>query len=331
MKKNNNYIIIIVLLILLTIVQLVHRYKIQSNKENKSTNIIPETSNWTDSIVIENMDEALSDYNGTQSKEVIRDNINQLIISTIPEIKKVTNDKTIMEDIDYYNNNKSLIQKNGITTQEDFISISQEIKNYSNNEALIFKDAKLNKDEELEPNKYKMYLDLEYDRNTTLHFVCLLSQDTNEITYTSNSDVEKLFSKYSGNVTQIEFYNVINNLKDNARWIHDNTKLTSINSQRQFFEENKDKLNEMGIHNVDDFINISMQVSNNVEWSNNSDISCYNIDLESFEKVKDYDCVKVSFVYGYMEELILEVYLSSNESIQPTIIIKGESIENIEE
>ena len=328
MKKNNSYILIIILLIILAIIQLTYRHKIQTKKDNRITNEMLQISTSTDGIVIENIDESLNDYNGVLNKDMIIDSINKLITITVPEIKNATKEKNIMEDEDYYNNNKNEIEKNGIITLESFIDISQEIKNYSNNEALVFKKAKLNKEEEIENGKYKLYLDLEYDRNITLHFICFLSVDTNEIIYSSNSEVEKLFSNYSGKVTKTDFYNVVNGLKNNAKWIHDNTKLMSINSQRQFFDDNKEKLKEMGINSVDDFINISMQISNNVEWDNSTKTSYYKIDLNSFEKRDDYDIVKMSFIYGYMDELMLELDISSNENVQPAIKITGEGIDN---
>lgn len=315
MKKEKKYVKIILVLLVILIVQLIY-FSIRQKKQNsnQTDNSIP-IENLVDKITIENIDVVLSDYSGQVTKDKLRESICLLAIKTIPEIGDETRDKSIAEIEKFYDEKKAMISSREIASKEDYVSIAEEINNYAPKGNLIYRRAKLQvvKDEEDDSDYYKLYLDIEYDRNIILKLKCYLSNNNNTIEFLSNSQVEQLFKVYKGSVTKSELYNTINEFKNSVQWIRENTKMVSINNQLKFYSENKDRFKKMGINTSEDFIKISTAMSNNVEWTNNTELNHYLISIESLQDNGNNSSIQIEYIYNYIEQLRLKMELSNDD------------------
>ena len=332
-KKNNNskFIAIIAILIVTIMIQLFYniirnnilRKKSNSQNENNSSVTLPYE------ILIKNFDEALSNYNGTVSKNKIRESISDLVVETISFIGNETRNKTISENEDFFNREEMSISNMGIRSKEEFLLIAEEINNASIDNSLIFNNAELSKEDnsDVSDGYYKMNLTLNYNNKKMIKLKCYVSIKNNTIMYLSNSQISQLYSIYSGNVEKIELIRTIYNFIDNIEWIRDNTKLVSINKQYQFYSDNKEKFKQMGIYTRDDFISVSMAMSNDVAWNDNTKLNYYTIDFTNYDKNENDYIFNITFIFDYIKQLKLKVNLYNADNNDSYVKIYGSSIE----
>lgn len=332
-RKNNNskFIAIIAILIITIMIQLFYniirnnivRKKSNSKNENNSSVALPYE------ILIKNFDEALSEYNGSVSKNKIRESINELVVESISFIGNETRNKTISENEEFFNREEMSISNKGIRSKEEFLLIAEEINNASRDNNLIFYNAELSKEDnsDVSDGYYKMNLTLNYNNKKMIKLKCYVSITNNTIMYLSDSQITQLYNIYNGKIEKIELIRTIYNFIDNIEWIRDNTKLVSINKQYQFYSDNKEKFKQMGIYTRDDFISVSMAMSNDVAWNNNTKLDYYLIDCTNYDKNENNFIFDITFVFDYIEQLKLKIDLYNADSNDSYVKIFGNSTE----
>ena len=159
-----------------------------------------------------------------------------------------------------------------------------------------------------------MNLTLNYNNKKMIKLKCYLSITNNSILYFSDSQISQLYKIYNGKIEKIELIETIYNFIDNIKWIRENTKLVSINKQLQFYSENVDRFKLMGIHTKDDFLSISMAMSNEVAWNEDSKLNYYTIDYVNYGKTENNYTFDITFVFDYIEQLKLKISLSDEDN-----------------
>lgn len=344
MKKKIVISVIIVLLGLL-IFQLIFYNSIRKDSSLKESNLI----NTANNIEIEN-NEVLSgnitkelikyrelyyprlisvlydnNYEGPVMREEIAKSIYNLVTGEIAKLYEDVKNKNVSEMVQYYSKNASKISSLGITSAQNFVLICDEIKNVYRTSA-IYSYSVIDTDTFNSENGYYTFnLDFVYTNDLSIHFKCCLPEkDANkQIIYSSNSDISKIFERYKGTATENGFVDIIYGFMDNIQNIRKSTRLASFNDEAKYFEQNKSKLNKIGIYSATDFQNVAYQI-NQIHWGKQNQLCYYR--LSNYKEEDQYATVELIINYDLSEDIKITINLAQKEGISPIIKLSAEDI-----
>ncbi len=323
-------IIIIVLLVILALGQSIY-YKINQPKNiSPSIDSIEETAQET--LYIIGMSDIYDKYNPKIQFDNLQKRFYSFINVNLPEIFKNIYKKNVQEIKQYYEENTDKIHDMYIYQEEEFISIAKQLQNIYNDQ-----NAKVNiENYEVDTNSITSIQDgligfdviFYYDNNTTLKVKFILSENTENMMITSVSDVDMVFGNYTGNVKKSEFLGKLDSLISNVMKIREDSTLKTKNEKMQYYDLNKETLNNIGIYSAEDYISIANQI-NAMKWKN-QDINYINFEVENESIVANENNFnfKVKLFYSYDSEMELIVKLRMNNENEPDVSFSGVVIEN---
>lgn len=337
MNKKIAKVVIIILSILLML-QLIY-YNLIREKNNSK---ISSASNFNNSIEIQPSTESTNsinndsmqykelfyprliselyddNYKGSITKDEIAESIYKLTTGGIAKIYENIKNANVDHIEEYYYENISTISLLGIESEEDFLLICDEIKNVYRT-STIYSYSVIDIDTAKSEGGYYIFnLDLVYTNDLSIHLKCKLPEDNtaDEIKYSSNSDINKIFERYKGVVTKDELINTMYEFMEQTSEIYKNTRLKSLNDEAKYFANNEDKLKASGIYTAKDFQNIAFQI-NQISWNNGTQLSYYR--LSNYKETEEYATVDLTITYDLSYDIKITINLSQKEDISPSV------------
>ncbi len=317
-------IIIIVLLVILALGQSIY-YKLNETK-NTSPYIDSIEETAQQSLYIIGMSDIYDKCNPKIQFEDLQKRFYSFINVNLPEIFKNIYNKNIQEIKQYYEENIDKINAMYIYQEEDFVSIAKQLQNIYNNQNEIVNienyEIDTNSIMVVQNNLIGFDTIFYYDNNTTLKVKFILSESTENMMIASASDLDKVFEYYTGDVKKSDFLSKLESLISNVTTIRENSTLRTENEKIQYYDLNKDELNNIGIYSAEYYITITNQV-NAMKWRY-QDISYINFEVEN-DIVADENNFnfKVKLFYSYDSEIELIVKLKMNNKNEPDICFSG--------
>lgn len=320
---------IIILLLILIIVQSIY-YKINSNNISSIGN--GGIENIEERLYIIGESDIYNKYKPKINMEDLEKRFYSFINVNLPEIFKNIYKKNVQEIKQYYEENIDKIHDMYIYQEEEFISIAKQLQNIYNDQ-----NAKVNiENYEVDTNSITSIQDgligfdviFYYYNNFTLKVKFILSENTENMMITSVSDVDMVFENYTGNVKKSEFLGKLDSLISNVIKIREDSTLKTKNEKMQYYDLNKETLNNIGIYSAEDYISIANQI-NAMKWRN-QDINYINFKVENESIVANENNFnfKVKLFYSYDSEVELIVKLRMNNENEPDVSFSGVVIEN---
>lgn len=344
MNKNVAKFIIIILTLLL-IAQLVY-YKLIRNNNNekiendnnttnyykqqneiKELNSIDKSSMQYKELFYPRLISELYDnnYKGPITKEDIAESIYKLTTGEIAKIYEALKDVPVYKIEEYYSENITEIRQLGIESEKDFLLICEEITNVLKTSA-IYNYSVINiENAKSEDGYYIFNLNLVYNNDLSIHLKCKLPEESKSetIKYTSNSDISKIYERYNGIVSEDELIGTIYEFMNKISEIRQDTRMMSLNDEAKYFENNKSRLNLIGIYNIKDLQNIVYQI-NQIHWTENNELSYYI--FTNYRETEEYATVDLNIIYDMRDNLKITIYLSKIQDETPSIKITAEDI-----
>ena len=218
-----------------------------------------------------------------------------------------------------------------IYSEESFILICKKIKQiYSGNSIVDLVKYSVDTDTIKMSNNgtISFLINLEYDNQTNLELLIMIQEQSDYMGIAIISDLEKIFSKYKGKVTNIDLLDFLDRVVDNVNDLRLNSTLKTENEKRQYYDLNQEKLKEIGIYSAEDYISVVKQI-NWMDW-NYRDLEYlnYEINEESFTEEGEYFNFEIILNYNHDSTTKLKISLKNNSAnIQsPDIRIAGSEI-----
>lgn len=314
---------IIILLLILIIVQSIY-YKINSNNISSIGN--GGIENIEERLYILGESDIYNKYKSKINMEDLEKRFYSFINVNLPEVFKNIDGKNIQEIKQYYEENTDKINAMYIYQEEDFVSIAKQLQNIYNaqNKIVNIENYKVDTNSITAIQNGLIGFDVifSYDNDTALKVKFILSENTENMMIASASDLDKVFEYYTGNVKKSDFLSKLESLISNVKTIRDNSTLRTENEKMQYYDLNKEGLNNIGIFSGEDYITIANQV-NAMKWRY-QDISYINFEVEN-DIIADENNFnfKVKLFYSYDSEMELIVKLKMNNESEPDISFSG--------
>ena len=334
-KKSGIGIYVCILLIILAITQVVYFNNRDAKNDEKTNEVLEESKSEG---IIFNADELYKYYSEINiSKKDLEKNVYSFITQDLSDIRKETRDNSASQNSQYYVENKNKIDNIGIRTENDFILIAEELKNSTNADDIEINGIKIEvEDKYLEKiEEYRFDLVINYTNSASSNIRCIIPINNigaekldnvdnicEKIYYESNSDIARLFDTYNGPVNITEFIETLNKFKESIPTIYEETKRKSINDISRLYDANKESYKSIGIVSFEDFQEIVNKLHNEITW-NSSEKPLYIIDTNESKEKEGYTEYKLKFLYNYVEELDLMLYLNNIVNELPRIKISG--------
>lgn len=270
-------------------------------------------------------DDLFKTYNQNIDNSEFEEYIYKLAFETIPQIKQ-NSTEDISQNISYYNNNKEYYSSNGITSEEDYILIANDIYFIGKNNDAAFLEANLDYNNIVTENDYTSFpLELYYSNEQCIKLKCYLANSSElepQIKFSSNSAIQQLYDVVGENsFDRIEATKTINKFLNNAKTLEENIVRKTYNQISEYYSQNTSYINSLGIYSSDDLININKNL-NKINWNNSVSFSLYSIDTDTSLTQDDY-YVNATLLVPYDTNNNLEITISvaKASNIQPQIKI----------
>lgn len=342
-KRKIIYILIVILLIILMIWQIIYFNKKNNNKN--TTNAIDASESYISEEVRANIIEqeqldkhievgSLSiiydeKYKGSVSIDTIKKELYKFLYTNILKIRELTNNKDSNEIYDIYNSNKDTITAMNITSEDDFEGIVNELKEIKYDETVTYNNsiAMLNTYENTDDNYGRFLISFNLkDENSETRLLSLYVKLANndslqpQIIYQPYNELDKIYSNYTGQVSKNKFIELLDKFKENIPSIEKDTAGKSDNARLQYYDNNKEKLNEIGIYSREDCLSIIQEI-NGLVWKNSPQIISQSY---SYREVNEQKYARFIVMLQYTGNGIIrfEVWVSTDQNITPEIILK---------
>ena len=319
---------IILLLVILAIGQAIY-YKY--NVKNEQINISQEINSIQNeqiekSLYMHGIDNLYENFYPNISREDLQKKMYNFVCINLPQIYMDTLNMTAEEIKNYYNE-KNINQSVGVYSEEDFIIIVKQLQNiYYTRENIILSETKIDTESiSRNPNGLIDFnVTLDFDNERSLEIKVIISEQEDTFIILSNSNLDKIFKKYAGDVKKEEILEKIDNLVANVDRIRQNTTLKTDNEKSQYFDLNEDDMKNVGISTAEDFIKVANQV-NSMKWINGKlRFQNYEIDYNSLIQDENYSSFKIILYYNYESKIEIIVSIRNNRNIEPKIKISGD-------
>ena len=318
-------IICIVLLVVLTLAQVIY-YKLNPKETNisSSNNFEEDIEEEKNKLYIIGMSALYeNNYNPKISFTDLQRKFYDFIFVDIPEIYININDKSIEETKQYYEQNIEKIKNMSIYNEDDFVMIAHQINNvFDKNEIvnLYNYNVDTNTISKSQNGLITFKVNLIYDNEKQIQVLYTISEEIENVKISSATGLDEVFNQYTGKVTKQEVLNKIDTFISSIKDIRSNSTLTTENERRQYFDLNKEELENIGITSQDDYVGIAIQI-NAMRWRE-SDLQFerYEINSESIKNEEDCISFELNIYYNYDSKLHLKVSISD---VAPTIKISS--------
>ena len=308
-------IICIVLLVVLTLAQVIY-YKLNPKETNisSSNNLEEDIEEEENKLYIIGMSALYeNDYNPKISFTDLQRKFYDFIFVDIPEIYININNKSIEETKQYYEQNTEKIKNMGIYNEDDFVMIAHQINNvFDKNEIvnLYNYNVDTNTISKSQNGLITFKVNLIYDNEKQIQVLYTISEEIENVKISSATDLDEVFKQYTGKVTKQEVLNKIDTFISSIKDIRLNSTLKTENERRQYFDLNKEELENIGITSQDDYVGIAIQI-NAMRWRE-SDLQFerYEINSGSIKNEEDYISFELNIYYNYDSKLHLKVSIS---------------------
>ncbi len=147
------------------------------------------------------------------------------------------------------------------------------------------------------------------------------STQTDDTTSENNNEFSKIRSMYKGNYDIDSIENNLIYFARNVKVIYSNSKSKSHNKILQYYDLNKESINEYSVYDRTSYLNIAIQILS-MKWTKNPIYRNYKIDADSFKSDNSFSYVKATLYYstGDTIKLIIEIPndTSKNENVMFT-------------
>lgn len=318
---------LIVLLFILAIAQGIY-YKVRP----KEVNIPQEIENQENgeelvekSMYIYGMLDLYENYNLGLSLEELQSKMYDFVYVNLPEIYKNIEEMDTEETKEYYNENN--IKTNMyIYSEENFVMIAKQLQNiYRTKKDISLIESRIDLDNIIRTSEGLIAFDvsLGFDNNRDLRIRVVLSENNKTFQILSDSNLDKIFSNRNLNMKKYEFLDKIENFISNVLRLRALSTLKTENEKMQYFDENKEYLEDLLITDSKDYISITNQI-NAMNWINGTPIfENYEI-LDSLSKMEGYDTFKMILYYNNNNKIDLIISIKNEENVIPEIKIAGD-------
>lgn len=333
-KKNIGIVVLIIILLIIAFIGL-SKYRNKLINDRKKSQ---ESDQLTEKEIIEDINQTSMQifqyYEEIPiSKEDLNNSIYNLLSYIITDNRSMLSNNSVIEKEDYYEQNKNKINQLGIQTKDNFLTLATDIKNiYGNSDTQPTRvRVNVDKNDTTDENFYIFDLVVLNSNIKTLNIKCYVERQKNGkksnnknqiIYYKSNSELSQILENYKGVVSVTDFITTLENLTNNIQGIRNVTKRTNLNDQLQYYEQNKEKLQKMGIQSGEDFQSIVAQISN-VDWSQGTQLDYYSIDLNTFSLKEDYAEFVLRYNYNTLDQINVKASLAQNGNVKPSIKFSG--------
>ncbi len=145
---------------------------------------------------------------------------------------------------------------------------------------------------------------------------------------TTKGDYSNIYNDYTGSVTSEEISNFLDYfVNTTVKQINDSTSGKSYNKIRQYYDNNKTTINNMGIYSADDYLNLSNQIVG-MRWSKGIQFIQANINNKTEEN--GYIKYDLTMEYTLDEEINLYLCIAKDSTTTPSIKIETTGVQDEE-
>ena len=221
-----------------------------------------------------------------------------IIFFVVKSIKNNYVRKQYVNVIDYFNieanssENQNVIQENGIDYEN--VNTYNENETNSQNQTNILND------------------------NTTSN-----STQSDDTTSENSNEFSKIKSKYNGNYDIDSIENNLTYFARDVRVIYSNSKSKSHNKILQYYDLNKESINNYSIYDRTSYLNIAIQILS-MKWTQNPVYRSYKIDADSFESDNAFSYVKATLYYSTGDTIKLIIEIPNDTSKNANVMFSSE-------
>lgn len=345
MKNNKKIMIIItIILILLMILQIILYNKesienrlTHSKNEIEMNQKIEETrQKYENSVNVNGINPVFDKYLYKKENQSITGpdfglKVYQLLSVDMPELYSSTKDlDTDGKLFEYYQKNEQKINNYGIYDSKEMIKIIDSLRNIYQENGSSYTDVSCDTNSIKEENEYvKFNIDVRYMNEFHLKLKVTLSETKENspiIKYESNSDLNQFVEKASNsNVDYFKARDMINSFNTKIYNIHDELEDSSLNKITEYYYNNTEDLNKVGIASANDFLNV-MRTVNSVDWDSLKHIKYYKIDISNLAQDNSfYQGELIDYIGINKKEANFKMYIAKNPHSSITVKFVGDN------
>ncbi len=337
MKKTTTIIVIVLILIMYfqliyytrknnsnTLNEISENYTNTTNTTSTENKVIAKNSDAENKQVIpDNLSDFYKSYSGTITMESLKSKLYNFIYEKTAEISNMTSGKSGDEIEQIYNDNTQKINEMYIYSLSDFSEIVNQLNQIKYTSKYEYASSELDLSKISKTAEYTtIKLTVKYNNGHIFTMNLYLANDeTTNIKFQikNYSELDELYQKYNGTVKKSDTEKSINYfINTAANSIQSATDSKTKNQILQYFDLNKDSIEEMNIYSGEDFYNVYTQVIK-ISWKKNPEFINYKIDMTEYKEQSNYAIVPLIINYSTNQSITLKLYLATNATQQQTI------------
>ncbi len=325
MKK---FLIAIIIILTIAMVSQSVYYNITAEKDNSTASLISsEIENTTlkeDEFTIVGLSSSYEKYyKGEVKLENITSAVQDFLNINIPKISELTTGKDESEIEKLFNKNQKKFNEMNIFSFSSLYRISQNLNNISYTKDFVLSNISATIGEYTENEGYgKFELTAVYENGSYLYINLFVNISSNEPKIKLDSDNEyiRLYKQYEGDIGEAELENAVNNFINEIPNINKVISSKSQNYIKQYYDINKEKMQNLYIQTADDFYNITLKIIK-ITWSKSPKLISNSI--RSFKKENEYSSFVINLRYSTNEYITFKVFIANSSNTVPNFKIES--------
>lgn len=301
-----------------------YEYIKAGNLIDKDTGNEIEISNKDNVIYPRGTTEIYKKYNGTVPMEKMEQILYNFLNTDIPQIQNYTANKTSDEIQKIYEDNEEKINDMCIYSADEFEKISDQINKLGFDDTFIYSKCYAYEDTYKEIDKYARFkITIIFKNNSSLDFMVYLTTVSNEksVKISNYEAMDVVYDKYNGDISEDEVITKLNKfIESDIKTIKDETIKISGNKRLQYYDLNKDTVQDMLIYSAEDFKNVSIQIEN-ISWNKNPQYVSREVETDTIKTESNYLTFKMNLKYSTNQEISLKIYIAMSINTEPNIKI----------